>query len=77
MKYNNPRVKLYKKISTYKETFVNKMKKVKKNTIKKGVNDEYKPSHEPIKPTKQIEALKRFYLISNFQHYFTKITWRY
>ena len=60
MKYNNPRVKLFKKISTYKETFVNKMKKVKKNTIKKGVNDEYKPSHEPIKPTKQIEALKRF-----------------
>ena len=53
VKYNNPTVKLYKKISTYKETFVNKMKKVKKTPSKKvsmmSTNPLTNPSNQPNK----------------------------
>ena len=50
------------------------MKKAKETPSKKvsTMSIAYTPSQEPIKPTKQIKALKRFYLILNFQNSFQK-----
>ena len=74
VRYYNPAVKLYKKIGTRKETFLNKMKKAKEPPSKKlpMMSCVYTPSHEPTKLTKQIKTLKYVYLISNFLNSFKK-----